>query len=90
VNSQDVPKLSAALNQAGTAARRLSDTPPPRCADPKGYYGQMLAKVTAAADDAKAAGGLSALITAAGRLKTVPGIERKLKAELDQTVGASR
>ncbi|HEV8278972.1 MAG TPA: hypothetical protein VGQ26_25205 [Streptosporangiaceae bacterium] len=90
VNSQDVPKLSAALNQAGTAARRLSATPPPRCADPKGYYGQMLAKVTAAADDAKAAGGLSALITAAGRLKTVPGIERKLKAELDQTVGASR
>jgi hypothetical protein len=90
VHSQDVPKLTAALNQAGTAASRLSAAPPPHCADPKGYYGQMLAKVTAAGDGAKAASGLSALITAAARLKAVPGIERKLKAELDQTVGESR
>ncbi len=90
MRNQDVPKLSAALNQAGAAASRLSATPPPRCADPKGYYGQMLGKVTAAADDAQAASRLSALITAAGRLKTVPGIEKRLKAELDKTVGASR
>ena len=83
VHSQDVPKLTDALNQAGTAASRLS-------AAPKGYHGQMLAKVTAAGDGAKAASGLSALITAAARLKAEPGIERKLKAELDQTVGESR
>ena len=85
-----MPKLTDALNQAGTAASRLSAAPPPHCADPKGYYGQMLAKVTAAGDGAKAASGLSALITAAARLKAEPGIERKLKAELDQTVGESR
>jgi len=90
VHSQDVPKLTDALNQAGTAASRLSAAPPPHCADPKGYYGQMLAKVTAAGDGAKAASGLSALITAAARMKAEPGIERKLKAELDQTVGESR
>ncbi len=50
----------------------------------------MLATATAAADSAKAATGLSALILAAGRLKTVPGIENKLKAELDNTVGVMR
>jgi hypothetical protein len=89
-DSQDVPKLTAALKQAGAAASQLSATPPPRCADPKGYYGQMLAKVTTAAGDAKAASGLSALIAAAVPLRAVPGIEKKLKAELDKTVGASR
>jgi len=87
---QDAPKLAAALKQAGAAARWLSATPPPRCADPQGYYRQMLAKATAAADSAKASTGLTALILAAGRLKTVPGIEKKLKAELDKTVGVQR
>jgi hypothetical protein len=62
----------------------------PRCADPKGYYGQMLTQATATADSAAASSGLSALILAVGRLKTVPGIEKKLKAELDQTVGVKR
>jgi hypothetical protein len=87
---QDAPKLAAALQQAGAAARWLSATPPPRCADPKGYYAQMLAKATAAADNAKTATGLSALILAAGQLQTVPGIENKLKAQLDNTVGVKR
>jgi hypothetical protein len=89
-HNKDAPKLAAALKQAGEAARWLSATPPPRCADPKGYYGQMLAKATAAADSAKASTRLSALILAAGRLKTVAGIEKKLKAELDKTVGVKR
>jgi hypothetical protein len=87
---QDAPKLAAALKQAGAAARWLSATPPPRCADPKGYYAQMLAKATAAADSAKASTGLSALILAADQMTTVPGIEKKLKAELDNTVGVKR
>jgi hypothetical protein len=39
---------------------------------------------------AKASTGLSALILDAGQLKTVPGIEKKLKAELDNTVGIMR
>jgi hypothetical protein len=58
-------KTASRLKQAGAAARWLSATPPPRCADPKGYYGQMLATATAAADSAKAATRLSALILAA-------------------------
>ena len=41
---QDAPELAAALKQA--AARWLSATPPPRCAGPQGYYGQMLATAT--------------------------------------------
>ena len=64
-HNQDAAKLAAALNQAGAAARWLSATPPPRCADPQGYYRQMLAKATTAADSAKASTGLSALILAA-------------------------
>jgi hypothetical protein len=36
-HNQDAAKLAAALNQAGAAARWLSATPPPRCADPQGY-----------------------------------------------------
>ena len=44
----------------------------------------------AAADSTTASTRLSALILAAGRLKTVPGIEKKLKAELDKTVGVAR
>jgi hypothetical protein len=87
---QDAPKLAAALKQAGAAARWLLATPPPRCADPKGYYGQMFAEATAAAGSARASTGLSALILAADQLKTVPGIEKKLKAELDNTVGVKR
>ena len=43
-----------------------------------------------AADSTTASTRLSALILAAGRLKTVPGIEKKLKAELDKTVGVAR
>jgi hypothetical protein len=50
----------------------------------------MLGKATAAADNAKTATGLSALILAAGQLQTVPGIENKLKAQLDNTVGVKR
>ena len=87
---QDAPKLAAALKQAGAAARWLSATPPPHCADPKRYYGQMLAKATAAADSAKASTRPSALILAADQLKMVPGIEKRLKAELDNTVGVKR
>jgi hypothetical protein len=70
---QDAPKLAAALNRPGAAARWLSATPPPRCANPQSYYGQMLATATAAADSAKAATRPSVLILAAGQLTTVSG-----------------
>ena len=50
----------------------------------------MLAKATAAAGSAKASTRPSALILAADQLKMVPGIEKRLKAELDNTVGVKR
>jgi hypothetical protein len=89
-DAQDMLKLRAALRRAGAAATRLAATPPPRCSDPKGYFSQMLAKVTAAGDNTKAGSGLGALILAEVPLKTVPAIEKKLTAELNQTVGVKR
>jgi hypothetical protein len=88
--AQDMLKLGTALKAAGRAASQLAATPPPRCADPHGYYGQMLAKITAAGDNMKAASGLSAFILAEVPLKAVPAIEKKLTAELNQTVGVKR
>jgi hypothetical protein len=87
---QDAPKLAAALKQVGRRRAGCRPTPPPHCADPKRYYGQMLAKATAAADSAKASTRPSALILAADQLKMVPGIEKRLKAEPDNTVGVKR
>jgi hypothetical protein len=88
---QDAPKLAAALKTSSGGGALVVGHPRRRAArDPQGYYGQMLAKATAAADSAQASTGLSALILAAGRLKTVPGIEKKLRAELDKTVGVKR
>ena len=65
----------------------LRAQPPPRCADPKGYYGAFLARITAAGDNARSASGFGGVLLALGPLKTVQGIEKKLGAELAQTVG---
>jgi hypothetical protein len=58
-----------------------------RCADPHGYFAQILARVTAAGDNAASASGLSALLLAAVPLQGVPTLEKKLTAELNRTVG---
>lgn len=89
-NAGDMLRLRAALEKTGRAAKHLAATPPPRCADPRGYYGQMLAKIRAAGDNAKAAGGLGGIILAEAPLKAVPAAEKKLNAELDGTVGKKR
>jgi len=86
-SAQDIPHLNSALSAAGKDAAALRSWPMPRCADPKGYYGTLLARVTAAGDNAKSASGLGGLLLAMGPLRTVPGIEAKLTAELSQTVG---
>jgi hypothetical protein len=88
--AQDLLKLRDGIQAAGRTASRLAANPPPRCADPHGYYGQLFAKITAAADNLKAASGLGAFILAAVPLKAVPAIEQKLTAELNHTVGVKR
>lgn len=84
--ADDFPSLRAALIAVGKAAGRLSAYPVPRCADPAGDYARLLARVQAAGDNAQSAG-IAGLILAEVPLKAVPGIERKLNAELNRTVG---
>ena len=64
--------------------------PMPQCADPHGYWSQLLARVTAAGDNAASASGLSALLLAAVPLQGVPKIEKRLTTELNRTVGKKR
>lgn len=86
----DLLRLRGALEKTGRAAGRLAKTPPPRCADPRGYYALMLTDLRAAGDNAKAASGLAGIVLAEAPLKKVPAVEKKLNAELDQTVGKNR
>ena len=90
-SAMDVPAMSAALHRAGRSAAALSTQYPiPRCADPHGYWPQLLAHVTAAGDNAASGSGLSALLLAEAPLQGVPGIEKRLTAELNRTVGKNR
>ena len=56
----------------------------PPCADPGGYYIQMLARIKAAGDNAGSASRPGGLMLAEAPLHEVPGLEQKLSAELKQ------
>jgi hypothetical protein len=88
-NVGDIPSLVATLKAAGRGAQALEAYPMPKCADPKGYWHQFLVRLRAGADNASAGSGFGALLLAMGPLKPVPGIMRKLTAELKQNVGVS-
>jgi hypothetical protein len=84
-SAADVATTSAALQRAGTAAGTLARYPIPRCADPQGYWRAVLVRVQAAAHSG-APGGPGTLAAAAGALKEMPALDRKLAAELRRTV----
>jgi hypothetical protein len=84
-SAEDIPALQAALSKAGPPATKLTGFPMPKCADPKGYWAQILTHVRAAADNAKSSSGLASLMLAEVPLKGVPAIERKLARELKRT-----
>jgi hypothetical protein len=86
-SAEDITAMDGALKAGGSAATALAAMPIPRCADPAGYYSQMLTRITAAGDNAKTSSGLAAMMLAMVPLKSVPGIEKKLSAELARTVG---
>ena len=88
--NSDLPALTSALETAGADAAAARPYPMPACADPAGYWGQMLAHIRAAGDNAGTASGLSALILAEVPLKAVPGLEAKLGAELKRTVPGAK
>ena len=84
---EDIPGITAALKKGGKTAVVVDRYPMPRCADPAGYWPQLLARVRAAGDNAGAGSGLSSLLLAEMPLKAVPNLERKLSAEVHRTTG---
>jgi hypothetical protein len=88
-NAQDIPRTVAALKAAGRGAQALEAYPMPKCADPHGYWKQLLTRIRSAADNASTGNGLGALLLAIGPLKSVPGILRNLTAELKQNAGVT-
>ena len=59
--------------------------PMPGCADPRGYWNEILARIRASGDNASTSSGLSGLLAAEAPLQDVPGMETKLGAELKKT-----
>lgn len=88
-SDEDLPLLQSSLEAAGRVAVKLEAYPVPPCADPKGYYAQMLGLLRAAGDNASTSSGLSALILAEAPLQKVPAVENKLTAELKKNAGVS-
>lgn len=84
-SSTDIPELDAALKRLGADATQLGQYPMPPCADPAGYWKQMMADIKAAGDNAGASSGLAGLMTAMGPLEKVKPLEAKLSAELTRT-----
>lgn len=82
----DASTTSADLERAGAAAGRLARSPLPKCADPKGYWHAVIARVRSAADNASRAKGMASLLIAEAPLRQMPALERSLAAELKQTL----
>ena len=85
-SADDITLMASGLERAARWAKALEAYPMPACADPHGYWRQILALVRASGDNAKSAGnGLLGLLAAEVPLKKVPALETKLKAELKST-----
>jgi hypothetical protein len=82
----NVSLLTSVLEKAGSAVPGVPL--PPDCADPAGYYSQLLATIKTVSHNAKAASGFGQLLMAEAPLKTLAKIKANLRAELDRTVGA--
>jgi hypothetical protein len=80
-NDEDIAALTSALQAAGSDAVTLEQYPMPACADPRGYWVQILARIKASGDNAASNSGLNALLLAEAPLNAVPGMEQKLSAE---------
>lgn len=84
----DIPVMVGDLKALGADATAMQAYPMPACADPAGYWAQVLNSMKAAGDNAGSATGLAALVLAEAPLKQVPALQSKLAAELAKTIGA--
>lgn len=81
----DVSRMTAVLEKAGSVAPSVPL--PPQCADPAGYYFQLLSTIKTVSHKARAASGLGNLLMAEAPLNEVDTIKHYLTAELATTVG---
>lgn len=86
-NADDIPAMDSALGKLGGDASQLEAYPMPACADPAGYWTQMLADIKAAGDNASSTSGLGGLLTAMAPAEKVKPLEAELTAELARTAG---
>jgi hypothetical protein len=84
-NAEDIPETDADLKAAGDDANALKAYPMPACADPAGYWPQVLTDIKAGGDNVGSASGLGGMILAMAPLKMVQQLETKLGAELKRT-----
>jgi hypothetical protein len=78
---------SAQARALATSAQAAEDVPPPACADPAGYYGQVMANLVTAGTAASGGGALSEL----GALQPMENASTalsELSAELERTTGS--
>ena len=81
------PRWTLPWRSSGRDAGQLEQYPMPACADPAGYWTQMLADLKAAGDNAGATSGLGGLITAMAPAEKVKPLDTELSAELARTAG---
>jgi hypothetical protein len=86
--AEDIPETLAALTVAGKDAVALQAYPMPACADPAGYWSQVLVYLRASGDNAGSTSGLNGLMTAVAPLEKIRPLESELSAELARTTGA--
>lgn len=84
---EDVPEITSGLKTTGALARQLAAYPMPVCADPAGYWTQLLGFLKAAGDNASTSSGLGGLLLALAPLARIPVVEKNLQAELARNVG---
>ena len=81
----DVSRMTSVLERAGSVAPRVPL--PPQCADPAGYYPQVLATIKTVSHNAGTASGLGHLLMAEAPLTELNKVKDYLNAELTITVG---
>lgn len=84
-SNEDLLKIRSSII---TTARAVSAAPHiPHCADPAGYYSQMLGHLSAAADNIRSQSGVGGLLLAGPPVKAMEKASTKLSAELRKTTG---
>jgi hypothetical protein len=86
--ANNIKAVDTALERMGSYAAADETHPMPACADPAGFWPQVLSAMRTAGDNASVTPGRAGLVIAEAPLKPVAGIEVKLNAELERTAAA--